>query len=358
MSFSASLLGESIRFPVDTVVEASAPCRINCGGTWDLPAFALPFEWLNPTTVNIALELRTRVRLTSCEEGRLIVSSTGFPTKEYPSFTSPFDSRLGLVSAIVSCFGLHGLHVQIESTSPPRSGLGGSGAVAVALIGALNELGADLGLRQLSQMEIAVLAHRIEDGLGVSLTGLQDQVAALYGGVNQWIWKYSSLSEPFQRRPLVPQEQVGELEKHLLIAYTGAAHESSQLNQMWINDFLAGTNRDIWYRIHSITNEFASAISATDWDMAAQLLGQESDLRAAITPEMIPSRASDLMDDVKELSCGARFAGAGGGGCVWAIGEATQISSLEQRWRDRLDAIGGRILPSTVAREGLVVKSK
>jgi D-glycero-alpha-D-manno-heptose-7-phosphate kinase len=31
--------------------------------------------------------------------------------------------------------------------------------------------------------------------------------------------------------------------------------------------------------------------------------------------------------------CGVRFTGAGGGGCVWALGEFEDIAQLKIRWR-------------------------
>ncbi|HWR92902.1 MAG TPA: galactokinase, partial [Desulfobacterales bacterium] len=56
----------------------------------------------------------------------------------------------------------------------------------------------------------------------------------------------------------------------------------------------------------------------------------------------------------RRSGCGARFTGAGGGGCIWAIGEADGISGLRPRWAEvlagRSDA---RLLPAAVAAEGL-----
>jgi len=43
-------------------IEASAPCRIDMGGTLDIATFSYPLRHLAPATFNIALDLRTRVR--------------------------------------------------------------------------------------------------------------------------------------------------------------------------------------------------------------------------------------------------------------------------------------------------------
>ena len=44
-------------------IEASAPCRIDMGGTLDIRTFYYALRHLSPCTFNIAVGLRTRVRL-------------------------------------------------------------------------------------------------------------------------------------------------------------------------------------------------------------------------------------------------------------------------------------------------------
>jgi len=43
-----------------------------------------------------------------------------------------------------------------------------------------------------------------------------------------------------------------------------------------------------------------------------------------------------LVDSAVENNCGARFTGAGGGGCIWAIGEIEDIAGLEKDWESIL----------------------
>ena len=50
-----------------------------------------------------------------------------------------FEHPMGLMFAIAAYFRAGGIHIQIESASPPRSALGGSSAAAVALVAALAE---------------------------------------------------------------------------------------------------------------------------------------------------------------------------------------------------------------------------
>ena len=115
-------------------VKTSVPCRIDFGGTLDISTFYLPMAALKPSTLNIALDMRTHVTLNPWTPNRVKISSTGFETHETPKGEACFDHAMGLMSAIVNYFDVHGVHVHIHSTSPTKSALGGSSSAAVAMI--------------------------------------------------------------------------------------------------------------------------------------------------------------------------------------------------------------------------------
>ena len=64
-------------------IEASAPCRIDMGGTLDIPTFYFPLRHLSPCSFNIALKLRTRVRLLPYARGQIKISSRGFKAARF-----------------------------------------------------------------------------------------------------------------------------------------------------------------------------------------------------------------------------------------------------------------------------------
>lgn len=333
-------------------IESSAPCRIDCGGTWDLKPFALPYYYIHPTTVNIAINLRTQVKLLPFQEGWTKVSSKGFLPEEYPSNEVPFNTPMGFVFAIATFFNITGVHINIESESPPKSALGGSGVLGVALINAFSKVLHEMGKDLLSREQIVKLAYNIEDGLSVSLTGMQDQAAAAFGGVNKWIWIQQN---GFDREKLIPEAKAKELESHIIIAYCGKPHESIDVNSKWVEGFLSGKSRSLWFEMNDITIEFADALRKCDWIAAANALQRETELRQTITPEVLIASTQKLVDVAIENHCGARFAGSGGGGCVWAIGEAEDIKALRQSWEKILkDEKNGRILKSDIDTKGVI----
>jgi D-glycero-alpha-D-manno-heptose-7-phosphate kinase len=51
-----------------------------------------------------------------------------------------------------------------------------------------------------------------------------------------------------------------------------------------------------------------------------------------MTPEVLNDIGSQLVHSALTLNCGARFTGAGGGGCIWALGDKEKISELKIAW--------------------------
>jgi len=343
----------------DRKVRASAPCRLDVGGTWDLKPFALLYAHLSPTTTNLALKMRTHIRLKPYEFGWVRVADK-FKEEKFPTDKVPFDAHFGLIFAILSHFGVHGVSVELSYESPPKSGLGGSGTLAVTAIAALDEACALLGKQRMSRERIVELAHNIEDGLRYSYTGMQDQCASVYGGVNRWRWTYNSNSEraPFIRERILSEKDYPELERRLVIAYLGKSHISSEVNERQVRSFLDGSSRKIWFRINEIAVEFAQALKEHDWAKAASLVSEENKLRYGMVPERLTPMALRLMEVAENVGAGFAAAGAGGGGCVWALSpDPSDVDRIKREWEGILrEKENAKLLEVKIDGEGLKVK--
>lgn len=336
-------------------IEASAPCRIDSGGTWDIKALALPLQRIEPVTLNMALNLRTWVSLSPYRNGWVKVSSEGFPRgEEHPLDTVRFNPPFGLFFAALSHFGFHGLQVHIRSESPVKSALGGSSTALIALLKALSKLSMAAGGKKYSGREILHMGYHLEDGVSGGNCGIQDQGAAVYGGVNRWTWRYGEKGSPFKRELLLDVNGQRELSKRVVVAFSGKSHASLRINRTWINDFLSGVTRSGWVKVNEVVKALANAIKAKEWDKAARLLRKEMALRRDITPDALTPLTEELLNRAENAGCGARFAGAGGGGTVWALGEMDKIRDLRKIWEGILTPItGGRILECEIDPVGM-----
>ena len=321
-------------------ITVSAPCRVDAGGTWDIKSLALPLERKTPVTVNIALTLRTTVTLCPWEDGQVRISSKGFSHAETAHRDRlPFDSPFGLFFAAVSYFGFHGLQIKIDSRSPVKSALGGSSTALVALLGALVELSKIRAEKRLSKKEILHLAYHLEDGISGGNCGIQDQAAAVYGGVHLWKWHFGRAHEPLTRIPLMDEAGQQALSKHILVAYSGKSHVAAHTNRKWVNDFLSGKTRSGWIKANASIRSFAEAIRLKDWTQAAFFLREEMALRKEMTPEALDHVTEKMVAAAENAGCGGRFAGAGAGGSVWALGKEESIHVLKRKWQEMLAPI-------------------
>jgi D-glycero-alpha-D-manno-heptose-7-phosphate kinase len=336
-------------------IQSSAPCRIDAGGTWDIKAMALPFEGLNPVTVNMALNVRTSVSLLPFKPGWVKVSSGSYPHQEaYPLIEAPIGSTFGLFFAIALHFQMHGVEIAIRSSSPVNAGLGGSSTAAVATIKALSMAKALLQGGEIEREDILHLAYQMEDGISGGGCGMQDQGAAVFGGVHTWHWNYSREGRVFERETIVGSKGYLDMSRRMLVAFSGRRHSSARINRRWLEEFLRGRTRPGWIEANRIVNRLSSYIREGRWEEAARSLREEVAIRREITPEAFTTVIDRLIRESEEMGCGARFAGAGGGGSVWALGEADAIERLRGVWEKVLKSTRqGRILDCAIDPDGV-----
>jgi len=316
----------------DRPVEASAPCRIDMGGTLDISTFYYPLRHLAPCTFNIAIDLRTRVRVKAHRPGVTRIAAADLDEAEFPLAEASLNHPLGLMFAVAAFFQADGVAIEIASDSPPRSALGGSSVAAVALVAALAKARTLLGEPSMPPRRLALLAHTLEASVAGIPCGLQDQLAAVYGGVNVWYWSGAETGAWYRRQRLVGVRDMRRLKSHLLVAYCGRPHCSADINGRWVKQFLGGQVRGTWEKIVEATHGFVRCFSRRAFGEAAAWMNAETRLRQELTPEVVDATGSALVESALSHNCGARFTGAGGGGCIWAIGEAADIDGLRQSW--------------------------
>lgn len=135
------------------------------------------------------------------------------------------DGKLDLAKAAIKRLGAlnsNGFEVFLHSDAPPGSGLGSSSALVVTLVGLVHEY---KGL-PFDTYELAKIAYVIErEDLRIS-GGLQDQYAAVFGGVNFIEFEHEHvIVNPLR----VHRTTVNELEHNLLLCYTGSTRRSDRI---------------------------------------------------------------------------------------------------------------------------------
>jgi D-glycero-alpha-D-manno-heptose-7-phosphate kinase len=214
------------------------------------------------------------------------------------------------------------LHYQ----APPRSGFGASGTVAVVLVAALEQIRLKLAGKdtiKINKQKIVYLAHLLEASLGFSITGLQDQCAAMYGGTHLWTWQYSKQTK-FLKREIMSETDSLDFENRLVIAYLKTPHNSTDTNSQNISSFFSLKDRLDWIRFNQNTMEFSNAIKSKNWKIAIKCIQFENQFRQKIAEGRLLPIGFELWEIAKQTNAGFSTCGAGGGGCVWAITETPE----------------------------------
>lgn len=334
--------------------QASAPLRIDMGATVDIAPLALYYRHRDPATVNLCLDLRTTVSIEPIKAGIVQVQSGGFVIEQGDPDTSNFSGPLGLYFYLCGLFRVSGVRVKISSAAPPRCGLGGSGAALVALIAALDSV-QPLSSSPLTRAEIALLAYRIEASFYTC--GMQDHLAAAFGGVNLWHWGGPSTGDFFRREALLSSEQLPQLSAAIQVLHTGTARDSMAMNDDCLSHFVSGSDRHVWVQLINLSHEFARAIRDSRFDHAAEVLKEEMSIRRASWPESTTEQIDAFVREAESAGCGAKFAGGGRGGCVWAIGTPACIQRLRARWGELSREIpGANLLTCSLTGDGVSSK--
>ena len=119
---------------------------------------------------------------------------------------------------------MHEIRLTYEGDLPARTGLGTSSTFAVGMLNAFYALkGKHVGKKKLA--EDAIYLERV---LCKEAGGWQDQVAAAFGGLNRIDFN----DNQFKVSPIIiPQGRKNELDKNLLLFYTGISRFSSDIQK-------------------------------------------------------------------------------------------------------------------------------
>jgi D-glycero-alpha-D-manno-heptose-7-phosphate kinase len=292
----------------------SAPTRIDlAGGTIDI----WPLYLFHPgaQTLNAAISLRARARIEPRDDSRIVLRSedTGRVVDVAHWRELRTQPELRLLSLIAHFFEAHSLTLTTSSQSPAGAGIAGSSALNVAVCAAF----ADWSRQHFEPEALLQLAMNIEAQTINVPTGLQDYRPALYGGVSALELEVDGV----HRIPL--DIDTGELEKRLVLCYTGEPRNSGTNNWEITKRHIDGDRHifDCFERIRDTAAAMRPALVAGDWDAVGRHVAEEWDNRKRLAPGVTTPAIEDLITRARAAGAtAAKVCGAGGGGCMFCYG--------------------------------------
>jgi len=332
------------RRDLPTSFHASAPMRLDFAGGWtDVPPFSAREGGV---VVNGAIGLRANVQL---ELGgtllRLVSEELGETLECANSGGLTAGGKLALAKAALRMYPvLGGFTLTTRCDAPSGSGLGSSGALGVALVGALTRARQE----PLTQPEFAEQAWHVEAVEAQLPGGKQDQYAAALGGFHRLSFRDPDVGvEPVTLDPAF----AATLERQLLLCYTNKSRVSGDTIARVMDAYERGDRAvtGALRAIKDVAEAMSEALRRADLARVGALLSENWQHQQALDAGMRTPAMAQLERAVAAVGAlGGKAAGAGAGGSMIFLLQGdprTAAAAVEQA--------GARVLPFSWSGEGL-----
>jgi D-glycero-alpha-D-manno-heptose-7-phosphate kinase len=329
------------------VLHARAPGRIDFGGGGtDVAPYCVEHHGI---VVNGAINYYAQATLTprgDCEI-HLHAADLGHRESAASIDSLKLDGPLDLIKACIRRAGpQRGFTLHTYSEIPLGSGLSSSAAIAVVTCAICTqfEKGA---IDQAAMAHMASAAER--DDLN-HWTGKQDQFAAALGGLN--FLEFVGEDVPHER-PSLPAATMRQLEKNLLLVFTGKAHLAGDIHLDILADYRRQTGSVLpgMHGLKEVGHKMRLALAAGDLPAFAALMNENWKYHQMLHPSCATPELQRFVETgLANGALGAKVCGAGGGGCVVYFAQDNQRPRLSAALR----VLGGTILPFSFDHDGVV----
>jgi D-glycero-alpha-D-manno-heptose-7-phosphate kinase len=322
--------------------------RLDFAGGWtDVPPFSSDEGGI---VVAAALGLRVHAALRPLEPKepaavRIVSDDLGEAASAPSPGALPATGPLALIAAALRRYPPRGsFELRTRSDVPPGSGLGSSGALDVAVLGAL------FGGRatRCEPLELAHHAWQVEAGDAGIPGGKQDQYMAALGGFQELRFDDPHVTAA----PLRLESSVRDgLAAAILLCYTGR----SRLSGDTIARVIAAYERrepDVTralFGIRETAERMGEALISGDLARIGALLEDNWRSQQALDPAMCTPEMAALERAVRTAGgLGGKAAGSGAGGCMFFVAADPARAAAAAR------AAGATVLPVTWSSEGVM----
>ncbi|MGK5082736.1 hypothetical protein WDW37_05465 [Bdellovibrionota bacterium FG-1] len=364
-------------------IDAQAPTRIDlAGGTVDLWPLYLFLE--QPVTLNLGIDLyaettleitpttdpnKGTVHLRSDDQGHSL--KMGWAELDTATAPAPLELHLKLLRYFarerLEQAGRKNLGFDLtlssRARSPAGAGLGGSSTLSIAMAGALAGWAREGTQRETLDIlrdgeKLIEIVRDIETTVIQVPAGIQDYYGAMFGGLQSLRWRAGQ-----HERVWLPEGILADLEKHILLFYSGQSRNSGINNWMLFKSFIddrgQGGVRTKFGQIVKATQHLETALMTRNWHDAGVAIAEEWAVRKTLAPGITTLEMERAFEAAQKISpISGKVCGAGGGGCFFVylddvLGERAE--AIKTQTQEAFAQQGIKLLPFHAVPRGLEV---
>ena len=330
-----------------SVVEATAPCRVDlAGGALDI----WPLYLFHPgaVTLSVAIDRRAWCRVETGVAGVRLESKDTLQKAEGKDVAELLEhGALSLVAHILRSLGIEsGVRVTTQAKVPAGAGLGGSSALAVAVAGAA----ARATGRDLTPADLWPILRDAETQCFRVPAGVQDYLTAIHGGILAVHLETGAVrAERLETDP-------GKVEESLILVDPGVTRSPGIDNWSLLKGQGEGDPRvgEALAAMASTARRLRQALVSACYQEVGALMVEEWEARKRLAPGVSTPEIDRITEVAASAGGGAKVCGAGGGGlvAVWAT-PGERSPGTRERVEAELRSEGFRFFPIRVDLLGL-----
>lgn len=222
------------------------------------------------------------------------------------------------------------IRLTYEADLPARSGLGTSSSFAVGMLNAFYALKG----KYADKKKLAEEAIHLERVLCAESGGLQDQIAAAYGGLNRIDFK----DNDFEVTPIIiSPERKKELNDNLMLFFTGFSRFSSNIAKTQEKAIRDKKNLQLLEMLRLVDEAEGILTSKMDLNEFGRLLDYTWKLKRGITTDISTDSIDSLYEKaIQAGATGGKLLGAGGGGFLLFYVEEDKQEKVKETMSDLL----------------------
>lgn len=284
------------------MVIAQAPFRMSFfGGGTDFPAF---YEKYGGKVISTSIDKYCYVHVRHLPPFFDYTNEISYSKRE--QVNSVDEIQHPAIREAMKYLDMRELTLSYDADLPARSGLGTSSSFAVAMLMAFYTLKG----KYADKKRLAEEAIYLERVLCAESGGVQDQIAAAYGGLN--VITFSK--DGFQVNPVViSDERKGRLNNSLMLFFTGFSRYSFTIQQKHEKTIYSKEKQLL--EALSLTNQAEKTLVSGDLDEFGRMLDRAWRLKRDINGDVTTNQIDEAYEAaIQAGALGGKLLGAGGGG--------------------------------------------